>query len=89
MLLLSASTRVTNKAAYSNGCESAHRLTLLAELLGEPFVNLEIGGGDGGSSAKENLFEIRGGDGGRKHSSGVAEPSELFEGGFPRPGFAR
>lgn len=56
------------------------RSSLLAELSREPLVNLEIGGGDGGSRAKEHFAKIVGCNRRREDARRVSEPGELFEG---------
>ena len=56
------------------------RSSLLAELSREPLVNLEIGGGDGGSRAEEHFAKIIGGNRRREDARRVSEPGELFEG---------
>ena len=54
--------------------------SFLAELSREPLVNLEIGGGDGGSRAEEHFAKIIGGNRRREDARRVSEPGELFEG---------
>ncbi len=56
------------------------RSSLLAELSREPLVNLEIGGGDGGSRAEEHFAKIVGCNRRREDARRVSEPGELFEG---------
>ena len=56
------------------------RSSFLAELSREPLVNLEIGGGDGGSRAEEHFAKIIGGNRRREDARRVSEPGELFEG---------
>ena len=62
------------------------RSSLLAELSREPLVNLEIGGGDGGSRAEEHWLKSLAAIGRREDARRVSEPGELFEDEGHAPG---
>ncbi len=73
-------TTVDDDDARSRRLDVFSRSSFLAELSREPLVNLEIGGGDGGSRAEEHFAKIVGRNRRREDARRVSEPGELFEG---------
>ena len=74
------STDYRRPSTTTRDLDVSTRSSLLAELSREPLVNLEIGGGDGGSRAEEHFAKIIGGNRRREDARRVSEPGELFEG---------